>query len=129
MSEFTAHEAAIAMSLYIYNVSPGLRAEKLYSHFKGACAEPDELLTLVDLSYWATHMAFPTSVVYMEHALERYGEEARERIRTEEEVEFCDVHQVFYENGCEGCARETPGPDPDTGRGSYKDKLENPEDY
>ena len=35
--------AATAMSLYIYNVSPGLRAERLYRHFAGACAEPDEL--------------------------------------------------------------------------------------
>ena len=75
--------AATAMSLYIYNVSPGVRAEKLYHYFQGECAEPDDLLALVDKAFWATHMAFPTAKVYLEQAMLRYGDEARERCRIE----------------------------------------------
>ena len=71
--------AATAMSLYQYNVSPGERAEKLYLHFAGKCAEPAELLALVDNRFWATEMAPPTAFVYLRHALERYGNEARVR--------------------------------------------------
>ena len=76
-------EVAVALSLYGYNVSPGRRAEKLYSHFEGACAEPDELLSYMEtprLAFAATEMAQPTAEVYIMHALERYGQEARERV-------------------------------------------------
>ena len=73
--------AATAMSLYIYNVSPGVRAEKLYEHFSGMCAEPEELLRLVDKAYWATEMAAPTALCYMQHALDRYGSEAENRVQ------------------------------------------------
>ncbi|MEE8482505.1 MAG: hypothetical protein V3S12_04055 [Acidiferrobacterales bacterium] len=70
-------KACVAMSLYQYNVSPGIRAEKLYRHFNGACAEPDELLYLVDRKHWATEMAAPTALKYLEHGLEKYGREAK----------------------------------------------------
>jgi len=73
--------AATAMSLYKYNVSPGVRAEKLYEHFSGCCAEPDELLEHVDNFNWATAMAAPTAVVYLQHAMDRYGREAEERVQ------------------------------------------------
>jgi hypothetical protein len=74
---------SVAMALYVYNVSPGERAEKLYHHFKGACAEPDELLRWVDHHAWATQMPWPTAKVYLAHALERYGEEARRKVEME----------------------------------------------
>jgi hypothetical protein len=70
---------AIAMSLYMYNVSSGERAHKLYQHFDGACAEPPELQRWVDSPYWATEMPLPTARVYLDHAVMRYGEEARRR--------------------------------------------------
>lgn len=73
--------AATAMSLYRYNVDPATRAEKLYEHFKGACAEPADLLALVDNPCWATEMPHPTALVYLRHAMERYGIEAAERVR------------------------------------------------
>lgn len=76
---------ATAMSLYQYNVQPGLRAQKLYDHFNGDCAEPDELLRLIDSTNWSTEMAYPTAKVYLEHALERYGEEAKQRIEVNEQ--------------------------------------------
>ena len=72
---------AVAMSLYKYNVAPGIRAEKLYVHFDGACAELDDLLWMIDQFNWATEMAAPTALVYMQHALERYEDEARDRVR------------------------------------------------
>ena len=75
---------ATAMALYAYNVSPGERAEKLYHHFKGACAEPAELLRWVDHHSWATEMPWPTAKVYLAHALERYGNEARRRVEMNE---------------------------------------------
>lgn len=80
--------AAVAMSLYKYNVSPGERAEKLLDHFKGACAEPDVLLRLVDDFNWATEMAAPTALWYMQHALDKYGSEAEERVQVNLEQPF-----------------------------------------
>lgn len=71
---------ATAMALYVYNVSPGERAERLYRHFEGACADPGDLLKWVDHPSWATQMPWPTAQVYMQHAMERYGTEARERV-------------------------------------------------
>ncbi len=73
--------AAVAMSLYRFNVSRGERAEKLYHHFKGQCAELEELLAMVDNPCWATEMPHPTALVYLRHALERYGNEAAERVQ------------------------------------------------
>ncbi len=70
----------IAMSLYQYNVSPFERAEKLYAEFNGVCAEIDDLISMVDNKNWATEMAAPTALKYLEHGLEKYGKEARERV-------------------------------------------------
>ena len=72
--------ACVAMSLYQFNVNPMARAEKLYKEFDGQCAEMDEMLLLVDYKHWATQMAMPTAKMYLEHALERYGFEARQRV-------------------------------------------------
>jgi len=82
--DYTPIETAIALSLYAYNVAPGIRAEKLYEHFQGACMEPDELLDRmqgVRLAFAATELPFPTAEVYVRHALLKYGVEARERVR------------------------------------------------
>lgn len=83
MESHSPIEVAIALSLYAYNVSPGVRAEKLYDHFAGNCAEPMELLDILQRrgAYAATELAFPTAQVYVEHSLEKYGREARERVR------------------------------------------------
>ena len=72
--------SAIAMSLYMYNVNSFERADALYGHFKGNCAEMFELIQLVDSKYWATEMAFPTATIYLRHAIERYGDEAWNRV-------------------------------------------------
>ena len=74
---------SVAMSLYIFNVSPTVRAQKLYNHFEGACAEPEELLDWVDRAYWATRMPMLTARAYLLHALERYGDEAQRRVEAE----------------------------------------------
>lgn len=87
--------AATAMSLYIYNVSPGERAERIFHYFNGECAEPNELLDLVDKAFWATHMAFPTAKVYLEQAMLRYGDEARERCR----IESMSIEEIVKEYG------------------------------
>lgn len=73
--------AAVAMSLYKYNVALHERVEKIYSHFNGACAEETELMHLVENFNWATEMAAPTALVYMQHALARYRLQAEDRVR------------------------------------------------
>ncbi len=70
-------EVAIALGLYAYNVSANLRANKIYTHFDGACAEPEELLAAVMTPQVATELPFPSAEVYVKHALEAYGAEAK----------------------------------------------------
>jgi hypothetical protein len=75
---------AIALALYGFNVSPVQRAKRLYDHFEGECAElPDLVDYMIKYGSAPTGMAFPTAEVYVQHALERYGEEARHRVETE----------------------------------------------
>lgn len=80
---WTPIEVAVALSLYQFNVSPGERAERLWKHFGGDCAEPEELLEIM----WhravnaATELAPPTALVYVKMALARYGMEARQKCR------------------------------------------------
>ncbi len=76
---------AIALALYGYNVSSYDRAERLYNHFNGECAEMRELIeTLERARGWeATALAHPTAAVYVQHALETYGEEALQRVAAE----------------------------------------------
>lgn len=83
---YTPIEVAIALSLYAYNVSPGVRSEKLYDHFDGNCAELVELASVLDFreAYAATEFAYPTAKVYVDHALEHYGEEAKRRVAANE---------------------------------------------
>ncbi len=76
-------ETAVALSLYAYNVSPMLRAEKLWKAFEGNCAELGDLAyTFIHSpAYAATELAPPTASLYVKHALEKYGEEAYNRCR------------------------------------------------
>ncbi len=71
--------AAIAVSLYQYNVNSFERADKLYQHFDGDCYDLFTLTQLVDNKNWATEMPLPTAKVYLAHAIEKYGEEATMR--------------------------------------------------
>jgi hypothetical protein len=73
--------AAVAVSLYTYNVAPIVRATDLYNHFSGLCAEMHELLELVDNKCWATEMAAPTALCYLQHAMDKYAGEAEERVQ------------------------------------------------
>lgn len=57
----------IAVSLYQFNVNTFERADKLFQHFKGDCAEMFELSRWVDSKNWATEMPYPTAVVYLQH--------------------------------------------------------------
>ena len=73
-------EVAIALALYGYNVSATTRARKICEHFDGACAELDELFGYMQHYGSApTAMAFPSAEIYVAHALERYGDEAKRR--------------------------------------------------
>ena len=83
MTTYEPIEVATALSLYGYNVDPVERATKLYDHFDGQCAEIDDLFNIMCYSpaWAATELAYPTAVVYVDHALEVYGEEAIERCR------------------------------------------------
>ena len=91
---YTPIEVAVALSLYAFNVSPAVRAQRIYDHFDGDCAE---LVDLVEIcareqgAFAATELAMPSAIVYVEHALLRYGYEARERIQANVSDEKCDM--------------------------------------
>lgn len=82
-TNYTPLEVFIALSLYNYNVPPGERSKKLYRQFEGACAEPDELLRILteESGHLGTAFAFPTAKAYIEDALAKYGDEARDTVR------------------------------------------------
>jgi hypothetical protein len=74
---------ATALSLYAYNVSPSTRANNLYDHFQGNCMEYDniyEILVHRD-AYAATALPYEIASVYIENALNMYGEEADRRCK------------------------------------------------
>lgn len=76
-------ETAVALSLYGFNVSPVDRAQAIYDYFEGACADLAELVEILHLrgQFAATELAMPSAQVYVRQALNRYGEEARNRVR------------------------------------------------
>lgn len=77
-------EVAIAVALYGYNVSHIERAKKIYDHFGGNCAElPTLERYMLNFGTAPTAMAYPSAEVYVRHALERYGAEARRRVQIE----------------------------------------------
>ncbi len=81
--DYTPLEAAVAVSLYGYNFSPIWRARELHDHFEGDCANMTDLLDILSgprLAFWATELAAPTAEIYLKHALDTYGDEARERL-------------------------------------------------
>ncbi len=80
---YTPIEVGVALSLYAYNVSPHDRAQKLYDHFGGQCAEIVDLVEALMPGYAhtaCTDLAMPTALVYVDHALKSYGDEARTRV-------------------------------------------------
>jgi len=79
-------DAHIAVSLYQYNVNSFERADKIYQHFNGDCAEMFDLTIWVDHKNWATEMPLPTAKIYLQHALEVYGAEATKRRRLNEKL-------------------------------------------
>ena len=83
MKAYSPIEVAISLSLYAYNVSPLERARRVYDHFKGDCAELDELVRIMsDYSgYAATELSYPSAAVYVQQALEECGDAASERVR------------------------------------------------
>ena len=85
-SVFTPIEVAIALSLYGFNVTSHERARKLDDQFKGDCADVDEMARAVNGGSAATELPYPTAKVYVQHALHRYGQEARRRVRANEEL-------------------------------------------
>lgn len=83
--EYSPIAVAIALSLYSFNVSAFDRGKKLYEHFEGDCMGLDDLTTLLldQKGIESTELPFPTADVYVEHALEKYGEEAEDRATLE----------------------------------------------
>lgn len=80
-ASYSPIEVATALSLYGFNLAPSLRAQKLYDHFEGDCADLSDLMAYMeDYGSAATGMAYPTALVYVQHALDRYGEEAVHRV-------------------------------------------------
>lgn len=82
---------AIALSGYHYDVAPMIRATKLYDHFQGNCMELSDLADLLTEHPGSVMLRLPgpTAVVYLKHALDKYGNEAWERARLiEQEAEL-----------------------------------------
>ncbi|KKK93098.1 hypothetical protein LCGC14_2696280 [marine sediment metagenome] len=81
-------EVAIALSLYGYNVGPAVRAQRLYDHFEGHCAELIDLREVLvgRVAFAATEFAYPTAKVYVQHALGKYGDEARRHVAANEDL-------------------------------------------
>ena len=75
--------AAIALSLYSYNVSVAARARAIHDHFKGACMEMSDLEHALAGPHAMTELPFPSAEIYLQHAMDRYGEEAAIRVRVE----------------------------------------------
>lgn len=87
MNTYEPIEVAIALSLYDHNTNPNERAEKIYEHFEGRCAAVIDLCQKLYLWPGNATMAldFPAAEVYVQHALERYGEEARRTVQVNRE--------------------------------------------
>ena len=86
LDDFSPIEVAIALSLYGFNVSPMERAKAIYDFFEGDCAELDTLVWILRerVAFVATELDYPSAEVYVSHALERYGAEAKERCKANE---------------------------------------------
>ncbi len=91
--KYSPFDVAVALSLYAYNVAPSIRAEKIWEHFNGDCAELCDLRFTLTQSgaYAATELAPPSAVVYVQHALEKYGDEAKERNR----INLTTIEELF----------------------------------
>lgn len=74
---FDPIDVGVALSLYGYNVSAADRAAAIFNHFKGNCAEPEELAEWCSRPDVVTALPYPSAEVYVTHALEMYGREAR----------------------------------------------------
>lgn len=99
--EYTPVAVAIALSLYSYNVSAFVRSKKLYEHFNGDCMLLDDLTTLLldQKGIEVTELPFPTAEVYVQHALEKYGEEAEDRA-TLERAAFEEFKTAYPATSC-----------------------------
>lgn len=74
-------DVAVALSLYAYNVNSHERAKLVYDYFDGECMELSDMISLFDKcpAYIATELPAPSARVYVDQAIKRYGEEARNR--------------------------------------------------
>jgi hypothetical protein len=86
-SEYSPIEVATALALYGYNVGAVERAEKIYKYFDSNCADMDDLVRcMMNYGSAAIALPFPSAEIYVQHALEKYGEEAKRRVQMEREV-------------------------------------------
>jgi len=72
-------DVAVALSLCGYNVSPRDRALAIFNHFRGACADMEDLVETMQCRAIITELAAASASVYVEQAMLRYGEEAKRR--------------------------------------------------
>jgi hypothetical protein len=86
MKTYTPIVVVTALSLYAFNVGPCERANKLHAHFAGDCLDIEELIRILveEGASVIGQLPYPTAKVYIDHALERYGQEAEHRCEIEE---------------------------------------------
>ncbi len=72
---------AVALALYGYNVSPLERARKMAEHLEVDIQSTTEILCR-STAYAATELDPMAASVYVCHAMEKYGEEAANRVKS-----------------------------------------------
>ena len=81
--EYSPLEAGIALSLFLYNTADAEVIKRIWDHFEGHCAEPQDLYEYLTKRRHCimTELALPTANYLMTMALEKYGQDAKERAK------------------------------------------------
>ncbi len=80
--QYTPIEVAIALSLYAYNVPATDRAFLIYDYFGGDCMDRYDLVSIMlNTGSVVTELPYPSAVVYVQQALDKYGAEAVRRVK------------------------------------------------
>ena len=78
---YSPMDVAVALSFYSHNVSVEDRAKRLHDQFGDYCEPIDSILLVLSRQMAPTELEPPMAAVYVAHALEWYGDDAKLRNR------------------------------------------------